>query len=84
MATEMVATHEGTAYLHQCFRSFREVIERKYPGKVFDLPAIEDSVKHLRCEAPISYSDLVRFESPNHWWFEKSGCFCRNIKSAHI
>jgi hypothetical protein len=71
----MVATHQSTNYLQRCFRSFRQVIERKYSGRVFDLPAIEKSVKHLRGEAPLSYSDLACFESPNHWWFEKFWVF---------
>jgi hypothetical protein len=51
------------------------VIEKKYPGRAFDLPAIERSVKHLRRHAPLSYADLARFESPNHWWFEKFWVF---------
>jgi hypothetical protein len=67
--------HQGTNYLQRCFRSFREIIEKKYPGKIFDLPAIERSVKHLRRHAPLSYADLARFESPKHWWFEKFWVF---------
>jgi hypothetical protein len=42
---------------------------------MFDLAAIEKSVKHLRRKAPLLYSDLARFESPNHWWFEKFWVF---------
>jgi hypothetical protein len=61
-------------YLHSCYRAFREVIEKKY-GRPFDLPAIERSVKHLRRETPLSYSDLAQFESPKHWWFEKFWVF---------
>jgi len=61
-------------YLHICFKTFREVIENKY-SRHFDLPAIEKSVKQLRREIPLSYSDLVQFESPNNWWFERFWVF---------
>jgi hypothetical protein len=71
----MVAANQATNYLHRCFHSFRDVIERKYPGRAFDLPAIERSVKHLRRETPLSYLDLAQFESPKHWWFEKFWVF---------
>jgi len=71
----MVGTHHNKNYLHQCFLLFREVIETKYPSRSFDLPAIERSVKHLRREIPLSYSDLAQFESPKHWWFEKFWVF---------
>lgn len=71
----MTPAHHSSNYLQRCFRSFRAVIEKKYPGRVFDLPAIERSVKHLRREAPLSYADLARFESPKHWWFEKFWVF---------
>jgi len=71
----MVATQQSTNYLDRCFRSFREVIEKKYPGRVFDLPTIERSVKRLRRKIPLSYSHLARFESPKHWWFEKFWVF---------
>jgi hypothetical protein len=42
---------------------------------VFDLPAIERSVRHLRREARLSYADLVHFESSHYWWFEKFWVF---------
>ena len=70
-----MSSTQGINYLHRCFHSFREVIERKYPNKMFDLAAIEKSVKHLRRKAPLLYSNLARFESPNHWWFEKFWVF---------
>jgi len=61
-------------YLHICFKTFREAIEKKY-NRLFDLPAIEKSVKQLRREIPLSYSDLTQFESPQNWWFEKFWVF---------
>jgi Domain of unknown function (DUF4145) len=67
-------TASKTNYLHACFKTFREVIEKKY-SRPFDLPAIEKSVKHLRGETPLSHSDLTQFESPKHWWFEKFWVF---------
>src|SRR5689334_22503868 len=66
---------DSTNYLHRCFRSFREVIEKKYAGRPFDLPSIERSVKRPRRKTPLSYSHLARFESPKHWWFEKFWVF---------
>ena len=52
--THLMLTSHQNNYLHHCFRSFRNVIERKY-GRQFDLPAIERSVKHLRKERPLLF-----------------------------
>lgn len=65
---------ERRNYLRVCFGRFREVTEKKY-GMPFDLPAVEKSVKHLRRESPLSYSDLKEFASPANWWFEKFWVF---------
>ena len=67
-------TVSKTNYLQTCFEAFGEVIEKKY-SRPFDLRAIENSVKHLRREVPLSYADLQQFESPKYWWFEKFWVF---------
>lgn len=62
------------SYLHECWESFRAVSQAKY-GMPFDLPAIEQSVKHLRRHTTLCYEDLRSFEAPEQWWFAKYWVF---------
>jgi hypothetical protein len=65
----------GGNYLQQCFESFKDICEKKY-GTRFDLPAIEQAVKKFRSHRePLTFEDLQKFESPEHWWFAKNWVF---------
>ena len=61
-------------YLQECLQSFQDICEKKY-GTRFDLPAIEREVAHFRSHRPLTYQDLRKFESPEHWWFARFWVF---------
>jgi hypothetical protein len=63
--------------LESCLQEYGDISEKKYPGKRFDLKAIENEVhkRKLHSKRTLTYADLQFFEAKEHWWFEKFWVF---------